>query len=377
MEDRVLFECKTYYHLINILNIKYNLLGKDTLADLILTSDTNFSEIVNRIRSLNIFQNIYTLQYAGSVYGRGYAQLPYHKREYFFEHPEEYVEKVNFDPNVNYTDFYIALDDDYTKLFYYSLIKRGMMPAVHIFDEGSASYAVDYIDRIKKDSMNHSKYGAKAYPSNIKRLLLNDARLFAGPKTFEFPIETLPKICASNEVKEAMSRIWDNCILPNKKYIYLESGTFADGSYCTDLSLVIKIADIVGRENIAVKLHSRTKLDRFTKQGLFVLPKSTAPWEAYMLDKSIENKVLISNISTGSLTPQIMFGYNTKSIHLHYLCPNDNSLLIRQRSFPKMYDLLNLYYNEDGATFYAPKSFTELNIILRYLERGVVCEPNA
>mgnify|MGYP001124489088 FL=1 len=54
----ILFECKTYFHLINAINICMSNSYKD--VDLILTTDTDFSNYIEAISKSGVFKNIFS-----------------------------------------------------------------------------------------------------------------------------------------------------------------------------------------------------------------------------------------------------------------------------------------------------------------------------
>ena len=215
----ILFECKTFYHLINIINIKINLL-QDEQADIILTADTNFFPIYEKLRDTNLFRNIFLLNKCGSVYGRQFSQMSLHEKRKILKHPESFIESIEL--KNKYSHYYLGLGDDYSKLFYYYLVKNGMRPQIHLFDEGMGSYALSYEKHNKSDTIDHSFYGNRSFHLNIVELLLYEPCLYGG-KSPTFPINQLPKLNKQDHgIKELYNSIFGTEVIPNQKYIFLK-----------------------------------------------------------------------------------------------------------------------------------------------------------
>ena len=236
----ILFECKTYFHLINAINICMSNSYKD--VDLILTTDTDFSNYIEAISKSGVFKNIFSLKFGGSVFGRRYDTLTYDEQENYFRHPEKFVEAIELN---DYSDYYIGLDDSYSKLFYYYMVNQLKHTVnVHLYDEGSGSYSMNFRDRLAKDKMNHKSYGIYDFSQNIVELLLYVPEWY-GCCNQKFDINAMAKINISDSVSAVLKSIFGTISLPEQKFIYLEGGAFYDGNFSQDFDLIIYVASVL------------------------------------------------------------------------------------------------------------------------------------
>ena len=131
----------------------------------------------------------------------------------------------------------------------------------------------------------------------------------------------------------------------NFKYIFFEESYFEDGIDVGDLEIVRKIADVVGKKNILVKLHPRTHIDRFEEYGICTLKTVGVPWEAIQYCNKMENIVFIT-ISSGSvLYPGAIFGEFNKTYMLFDCLPEKTRN--RVNNYRKYLEKYLLFFNEN------------------------------
>ena len=128
-----------------------------------------------------------------------------------------------------------------------------------------------------------------------------------------------------------------------------------------------EIASYIGKENIAVKLHPRTKANRFSMRGYNVIGQSNIPWEIALMNNDLSDKIFLSNVSTASLSSALLFDELVSSINLFNLLPFDNSLYVRQRNFKDSYDKIIEKYNSEYLSVFQPRSMEELKEIILYV----------
>lgn len=86
----------------------------------------------------------------------------------------------------------------------------------------------------------------------------------------------------------------------NEHFIFFEESYFADGKNIDDVSIIEKVARIVGKDNIIIKIHPRNAINRFERLGYKTSKNNQVPWELVTLNQSIRGKCLIS-ISSGAV----------------------------------------------------------------------------
>lgn len=358
----ILFRCDSVYQLMNAIQIKITLL-KDKPADLLLSDHTNFDLLIPALRESGIFgevKRLYSKKKADE-----YWTYTKEERKNISRQPQEYVDMDVFDKE--YTEFYISFETAYAKLMYYAMVQTGMHPKVHLFEDGMATYVCDVNKRCMGDGMDHEFYKTDKFIDNIERLLLYDPVLFTGEK-MPFPIEKIPAVDYRNkDIKDIFHGIFGEAKLPKEKFIFLEEAFFDDKIPSNDLELVLRIADIVGKDQMIVKLHPRNKVNRFKEYGFKTMEHTQVPWEITLMDEDITDKILFTVSSNASITSKLIFEKNMNVIMLYrmftgrtWLMGNANFSLYHEKSIKE--------FNKERKNIYCPHSFDEIGEILKYIE---------
>ena len=122
------------------------------------------------------------------------------------------------------------------------------------------------------------------------------------------------------------------------------------------------IINIVGKENVIIKLHPRTNEDRFSKKGIKTLGSDGVPWEAITCVGDFSNKIFIAISSSSITTHKMLFGNNMRAYMLFkFLQPG-------LKQFDKKYD--HFWQNIEEKDFkkggiYLPKTEKEFYNMLK------------
>lgn len=143
------------------------------------------------------------------------------------------------------------------------------------------------------------------------------------------------------------------------KYIFFEEN-IVDSSI-DDFSLIMKIAEKVGKENIVVKLHPRRNVDRFSDKGIKVSKSTGIPWEAFLLTNDYKDKVVLTISSSAAFSSRLYFDMNIPTIML-YKITGPNPGIVNVKKYIKYADDFCRNFGNDG--FFVPKSMSELMALL-------------
>ena len=361
----VLAYCTTYFHLFNIIQLKLTKLSNENI-DLVLSSDTDFTSLEKRLKNSGLFNKVILSPISNVLWCKKFNELKEYKQSSWF------ISKVKEGHGLpiaeQYDDLYIGLDDAYNKFLYYCLCENASDISIHFYDEGTASYVTSISERLKKDRIPHTHFGEKNINFAIKEILLYAPEIKIVHDTC--PVNFIPKINKNDQyIKDIFNNIFHYHRFTEKKYIYFEGASFQDYMVTMDSDILDNVSKIVGKENIAVKLHPRTKKDRFTRRGYEVMRKESVPWEIYALNENVENKIFLSNSSTAALTTKTIFDLSTPTINLFKLDLLEKTLYTRQKEFPMIYKMQEKIFNKEKNVFFAPKDEKELIRIIKYLER--------
>lgn len=131
-----------------------------------------------------------------------------------------------------------------------------------------------------------------------------------------------------------------------------------------DISIVNRIAKVVGKENILVKLHPRSKTDRFKKMGYETNNNTLIPWEVLYMNHNFDNTLFISTASSSIVHPVILFGEKIKAVFVfklvHAVLPAE---LQSHQKFIE--DVIQKKYK---GCFWIPSSLDKLNRIIKNYE---------
>lgn len=358
----ILFFCSSVFHIINAINIKWHL-HPDEDADLLLDGLADFSELIEPLKKCGFFRSIQIPPYKAfheHNKGRwGTANLD-------IENPESFIGSLKFDRE--YNDYYCFVSSVYDKIIYYTLVKRGMNPRLHIAEEGISSYVTSIRTRSRSDQYDHKLYGKNAYMDNISSLLLYEPDLYCVGEGF--PVQKIPKLDATNSAMMSIfSNIFGSISFPQEKYIFLEESFLKDKILATDKSLLNQVAEFVGMDNIVIKLHPRNTVDTWSSRGFKTLGITNVPWEIAMLSNDIAEKTFITVSSGAALSALISMSKNVKILLLYEMIDIGENAQVKQKYFRNFIQKAKTIYNNIEPQIFTPSGSSMLQESLKYLNR--------
>lgn len=358
----ILFRCDSVYQLMNAIQIKISLL-KDQKADLLLSDHTNFDALIPALKESHVFSKVMRLY--SKKKADEFWMYSKQERKKISLHPKEYIDCDFLE--TDYTDFYLSFDTAYAKLMYYAMVQNGMHPKVHLFEDGMATYVCDVKQRCMEDGMDHEAYKENQFINQIDRLLLYEPELFTANK-MPFPIEKIPKIEYQDpKIKKLFHDLFGQTKMPEEKYIFLEEAFVDDKIPSNDLELILSIAELVGKDQLIIKLHPRNKVNRFEKYGLKTMKQTQVPWEIMLMDHEITNKILFTISSNASITSKLIFEKNMNVIMLYRMFLG-KTWLMGNANFKEYHEKSIKQFNKDRKNIYCPNSMDEIKEILKYIE---------
>jgi len=317
----------TYFQIIIAIKLKTSKYKDDEVDIIISNHSTDSVKIFNKLTNLSIFRKVYYINSKDVEKKRNRVLDNIH----FLLFPNIVLSKL--DMNLNYYDEYIFYNiDKYTYLIYDALKVKNKNLKVIRFEEGYISYlhinlGVSNSYRILRKILNK-----KSFEKSI------DINLLFNPDLLLYNIDSEVEKIESFDRKdeyclELINKIFDyNCLEDkyNQKYIFFEESFFCDGKDIDDLTLILKIADIVGKENILVKLHPRNKVDRFSKYGIVTNKTIGIPWEVIQMNNNFSDKVFLT-ISSGSVLASRLYFGDTIKTFLLYNCTNNMSDMVTEK----------------------------------------------
>lgn len=140
---------------------------------------------------------------------------------------------------------------------------------------------------------------------------------------------SIPLLSTSEKITTALRSVFpisDAQGTYKEKYIMLTSVyDFEGGSPIGEFELVQKVAEIVGGENLLVKLHPRDFRTVYEDAGFHVDRNSNYPWEVVQLSMDFSDKVLLTVNSGSALSVSMVTEKGPKVFYLYPFCQMDGN----------------------------------------------------
>ena len=269
-----------------------------------------------------------------------------------------------------YSDIFVyAINFSYTYLIYYQMIQEGIVPTVHLFEDGLSSYCEELL-RIEHSNIDHSVFSPeKRIANNIKESLLYMPDWYCGAQK-NFPKNILPRKADFAVIMPYLNMIFEKPELPKEKYIYFDEGCIQEGTNNNECGILDYISEIVGKENIIVKLHPRAPDNNdYFMRGYKTFKTGITPWELFLDLDGIDNKVIMAISSTCLFSDYSIYGKKINSIQFYNISLNhriyiNNHKPIVDAFFKKIYKDIN----SEQKQLFVPNSLAELECCIKYLE---------
>lgn len=364
--DAVLFRCQSVYQLFNAVNITLTSLSKRKV-DIMLTATTDFSEYYEPLKKSGLFRRVLTSEDNPSTY-IDWRSFDKKTQEDLSRNPEKYIFPLENEPD--YSDYYIAVADEYNKLFYYYLLKSGCYVDIHMYEDGMNSYILKHTETCMYDFIDHDIYQKNSFALKICETLTYEPDVAINHSS-SYKANRIPKIESNNKTKHIFNSIFPHESLPSEKYIFMEEAFYCDGIASTDVELVEHLAELVGKENIIIKLHPRNGYDRFSGRGFKVMQMSRVPWEMTLLNDNFDDKVFVTVSSTSALTAGLVFGKKFTAINLFKVMVLGKNIHVQNAHFLDFYEMLQQHLNKDSLQMFTPLSMDELDEEIFFIEGGL------
>lgn len=347
---KILFLCNTVYQVIIATWMKYSML-EDDKVDIIISNHMNgYKDIANNVKKTDLFNNVYTVDSFEYSRGKYFYNSKNKVRFYMLFKKKELASFIKL--KIKYDELFVSNLDSFTALLYAVLGKKNTK--LHMFEDGIATYSKLYEQfyngkKLPKSGRYNIIYRLLRYKpiyGNVKSLwVFNPDVLLWRPK---YEVNKIPTLRVDDCFRNIVNTIFNyenTKDVYDRKYIFFEECYFSETGYMEDVELVNKLADIVGKDNVMVKIHPRNKKNRFKELGYKTNEDISIPWEVILMNNDFSDKILITIGSQTIVTPCILFDMHIKSFSL-YNCVNEKPKVL---SGPLFDVLLMLYdkYSED------------------------------
>lgn len=314
MKKNVIFFIDTVYQLISAFNLKQSVFVDDHVT-IVMSKDTpSFAQLFAQKKLCECFDTVL------------YAEWPEVEKRYKIKSPflltsrrsEKILSEV-YGCTIHRHDIcFIANRVPIVFMFLNVLKKKNKNLKMYEFDEGVDSYIHD---RPRSPAGRIAKVVDRLFYFAPKGMYDNcylHAPEFYTADTFSdvlpIPIMLTEQTTCLNKFNEVFDYSPDDNTFP-QKYVFLEEADDNISDKPQYRKLVNDMIALVGRENIIVKRHPRNT-STFGIPDVEVL-KTIAPWELFVANGALKDKIMISLASSTSYTSVIFSRYQLKSVVLH------------------------------------------------------------
>lgn len=320
MNIRRLYICNNPYQVIIAILLAKQLHNKGDSREIILTDNFNGAKMVfENLENNSFFDEVYFAHINEILFPKTIMNKS--KKVLGIFSVESFIEST-IDNNIldkkHYDEIYYNNDD----IFLYNLIsyclKRNNRLKVFRFEEGYSSYLRPFCS-LRAQSIFDNRYKDITF----KKLLCGMYYFYPDQILFQ-KLTYMNKIerHIDSEVIElirtafSITDILDETI-SNRKYIIFEESFFQDYGYNADVQFYQRIIKKLGPENFIMKLHPRSKINRFKDLGIKFIENADVPWEAILVLNDFKNIKFVTLASGSVINSRLMLGDSTESFLLY------------------------------------------------------------
>lgn len=319
---RILLIANTYYQLIISIQMRLTIFKNNEVILLLSDHSKNAENICAKLNTTGIFQQTCFIKTKGIVNNRKRSEKFCDFLDISFRNRNRYsfilqnICDLSFDELICY-NYGIDIIGLYSILSMYNKNIK-----VSLFEEGILSYGVYFEDNYRRKLIKSVRrlLGKKDISSAFYKFYCFYPQLYEG----SLETVTVPSISANSDCADILRKVFninaDKLYYPQKYFYFSSVYDFECGDPIGEFELILKIADIVGRENLIIKSHPRDIRSIFTDNGFLVDENSSIPWEVIQLSGDFSDKVFMTATSGSVLAGSFMTDKPTKTFYMYKLC---------------------------------------------------------
>lgn len=323
---RILIICNTHFQVIIAVQLKLTLFKGDEVDVHVSDHSLNAAAVADRLRQTGLF--------GGVSYRETKTEIATGKAQKAWSFAAACLGARRFPPY-----------PDYDEILFYNL----NIPVYHVADaavngsretafsgmeEGILSYgrmaygkSPDLLDKVRAIT------GRPQIKKSIARyycFLPELYRIQGGPLE---PVRIPPVQTSLNDLRQMLVNVFAFEPKPiPQKVIFFASSSDIDGNGFGETELILNLAELVGRENILVKMHPRDGRSVYRDAGLNVMERSDVPWEVVQICGAADESLCMTTTSGAFINPAALLGGAARGVFWRLDRP-DNTALNDRMSF--------------------------------------------
>lgn len=314
----ILFLCNTYYQLIFAMHLRDCLYQDDYTIALISDHSKNADQICARLKKINHFDETHfihskDLEFSRENYKNGCSCVK--------------NELKNIHVKVDALLYFNV--SKATTLIFSELFKRNKFIEGVQFEEGVLSYNPNLEVKMPLTFNPYQNTLLYVFRKIFPQYNIHDkttAFCCYYPELYNGRLDTIkiPPISSKSSIGDKIVDIFQaksGSTTYEERYIFFTSVyDFEGGEAIGEFELVKAIADLVGKDNLLIKMHPRDTRTVYADEGFHIDMNSSIPFEALLFAYDFSDKVLLSATSGAILSAGLMLSYPPKMEYLYPLC---------------------------------------------------------
>ena len=301
---RILFFINTYFQLIVAMQMKRTIYRSDEVTAVITDRSNNSIPVYQKLKVVGFFDETIYVEARSIIHSRTKSIKIKEFIDIVFDNDNRYSYYFDELHNKRFDAFaFFNLDMDMYGI--YSLLSReNPQIQVLMYEEGVLSYENTPYDTAKFKFLRLCRrlMRKKNMTDNIIGFAcFNPALCKNGLKTIQIP-QINPQDQMFKNILKTIFDVTSLDIYSKYKYIFFESSYETDGKDIEETQVVLKIASIVGVDNILVKKHPRSTTRFYENHGFQIDTNSSVPFEVIQLCVDFSKSVFISTISGAAVS---------------------------------------------------------------------------
>lgn len=339
---RVLIIAHTYYQLILVIQMRLTIFNGAEVVLLFSDYSKGSVKICSRINDMKIFNQICHIEMQDILHNRGWMKKIKNVFDIGLFNFNSFTAELKDIKNL-YFDEFICYNYRIDTYGLYSILSN-INPRIKMsfMEEGILSYNTEIENTMARKIIRVLRHlrNKKALEDSIGNAYCFYPELYRGT----FDVFGISNILPGNPCASVLCKLFglDNLLTNYKqKYIFFTSVyDFEGGEPIHEHELVCKITNIIGKENLMIKVHPRDTRGIYEKEGFIVDENSSIPWEAIQLSRDFSDKVFMTVTSGSVLAGSFMAEKPIKTYYMYKLCDISGNYGA-QKTSQDIYNLLN------------------------------------
>lgn len=361
----ILVVCSTPFQILNLLTMKDEIFQNQKVDVVILNHAAVNYSLFQKLKDMDAFDTVYFAE-TKHVSNGGDDKDRWVRDLTELQHilNKDYVlDQVNLS-RTDYDQVVVASEDPPSQIFWYYIKANNPKAKLYIFEDGTKTYS--FFDRTysKFKPMYLKRIYGNEFFEEIEGAYLHHPKYYRGKEGLDL-VQTPPIDKSNLEIRELINSVFnyekeEGAIPFQQRFVYFDQAYQFSEELTEQARLHQLVEKIVGEDQLVVKLHPRTDANYYTNYL-----KGNYPFEVLELNQNIEEKVLISGLSTACLTPKLVFDEEPYVIILYQLFESGLFKENQRGNFELAQRIKADYRNPER--FMIPENETELVEMLKKL----------